>query len=154
MRLERIILQFVQKNNQRKGSIMVGILAVLVALSACVGSGELDTAVDDSISWTYRPNSTSPCQCGSSLHGTIVCNLTTGVLRLQTCLCVTYNPITNESVAGHCPYSCIAHLREHIYRYELSIRRSNFTDLTLTCGVWKKEGPYSVQNTFQGMLHM
>ena len=123
---------------------MFKILAVLVVVfSACVGSGELHTAVDESgcPPWTYRPNSTSPCQCGSSVHGTVECNITTGVLSLQVCLCVTYNPITNESVAGHCLYSCIAHLREQVY--ELPMTRNNFTDLT--CGVWKREGPLCSQ---------
>ena len=64
-------------------TVMFKILAVLlVVLSACVGSGELHTAVDESgcPPWTYRPNSTSPCQCGSSVRGTIQCNITTGVL--------------------------------------------------------------------------
>ena len=119
---------------------MFAIQAVLlVVLSACVGSGELHTAVDESgcPPWTYRPNSTSPCQCGSSVQGTVECNITTGVLSLQVCLCVTHNLITNESVAGHCPYSCIAHLGEQ--EYELPMTRNNFTDLT--CGVWKREGP-------------
>ena len=119
---------------------MFTILAVLlVVLSACVGSGELHTAVDESgcPPWTYRPNSTSPCQCGRVLHETIQCNFTTGVLSLQTCLCVTHSSITNESVAGHCPYSCIAHLREQVY--QLPMNRDNFT--ALTCGVWKREGP-------------
>ena len=34
-----------------------------------VSSGELHTAVDESgcPPWTYCPNSTSPCQCGSSV---------------------------------------------------------------------------------------
>ena len=115
------------------------LIVLLVVLSACVGSGELHTAVDESgcPPWTYRPNSTSPCQCGSSVRGTVWCNITTGVLSLQACVCMTYNPITNESVAGHCPYSCIYHLEEQVY--ELPMTRNNFTDLT--CGVWKREGP-------------
>ena len=115
------------------------LIVLLVVFSACVGSGELHTAVDESgcPPWTYRPNSTSPCQCGSSVQGTIECNITTGVLSLQACVCMTYNPITNESVAGHCPYSCIYHLGEQVY--ELPMTRNNFTDLT--CGVWKREGP-------------
>ena len=115
-------------------------LAILVAaFTASVGSGELHRAVDDSgcPPWTYRPNSTSPCQCGSSLQGTIECNITTGVLSLQMCVCVTYDPITNESVSGHCLYSCSAHLGLQVY--QLPMTRDNFTDLT--CGVWKREGP-------------
>ena len=136
--------QFVQKNLQKKDSIMFKILAVLVVVfSACVGSGELHTAVDESgcPPWTYRPNSTSPCQCGSSVRRTVECNITTGVLSLQVCLCVTHNPMTNESVAGYCPYSCIAHLGEKVY--ELPMTGNNFTDLT--CGVWKREGPLCSQ---------
>ena len=53
------------------------------------------------------------------------------------CLCVTYDNHTNESVAGLCPYSCIAHLGEQIY--QLPTTRNNFNELT--CGVWKREGP-------------
>ena len=119
---------------------MYMLLVVLVAaFTASVGSGELHRAVDDSgcPPWTYRPNSTSPCQCGNSVQGTIECNITTGVLSLQMCLCVTYDPITNESVAGNCLYSCSAHLGLPVY--QLPMTRDNFTDLT--CGVWKREGP-------------
>ena len=120
-------------------------ILLLAVLLSCVVSGELHTAVDESgcPPWTYCPNSTSPCQCGSSLHGAIECNITSGELLLQSCLCVTYNPITNESVAGHCLYSCIAHLREVTSGYPLPMTRDNFTDLT--CGVWKREGPLCSQ---------
>ena len=118
--------------------ILVVLLVVLLR-SPCVGSGELHTAVDESgcPPWTYRPNSTSPCQCGSSVQGSIQCNITTGMLTLQMRLCVTYDNHTNESVAGLCPYSCIAHLGEQIY--QLPSTRNNFNELT--CGVWKREGP-------------
>ena len=116
---------------------MFKILSVhLVVLMTCVGSEELHTAVDDGcLPWTYRRNSTSPCQCGSHLHGTINCNFNTGNLSLQMCVCVTYG--TNESIAGLCPYSCIAHLGEQVY--QLRMTRDNFT--YSTCGVWKREGP-------------
>ena len=53
------------------------------------------------------------------------------------CLCVTYNPLTKESVAGYCIYSCIVHLGKQVY--ELHMTRNNFT--ASTCGVWKREGP-------------
>ena len=118
---------------------MCKIPAVLLAVfTVCVGHGEPHTAVDDGgcLPWTYRPNSTSPCQCGSSLHGAIKCNNATGVLSLQPCLCVTFDPITNRSVAGYCLYSCIAHLGDQ--SYHLPMTRDNFTNLT--CGVWKREG--------------
>ena len=123
---------------------MFTMLVVLLAVfTACVGSRELATAVDDGgcFPWTYRQNSTSHCQCGSRLGGAVECNITTGVLSLQMCFCVTYNPITNKSVAGNCPYSCIAHLGEQVY--QLHITRNNFTDLT--CGVWNRAGPLCSQ---------
>ena len=112
-------------------------VVMLVILSTC--SGELHTAVNDGgcPPWTYRPNSTSPCRCGSSVHGTINCSITTGVLILQMCLCVTYDNHTNESIAGLCPYSCIGHLGEQVY--QLNMTRDNFTNLT--CGIWRREGP-------------
>ena len=124
---------------------MVKILAVLlVVLSVCVGSGELHTAVDESgcPPWTYRPNSTSPCQCGSLLEGIIGCNITTGILKLQTWMCVTYNPITNTSIAGYCPYSIII-APQGALEYELPMTRNNFTNIT--CFWWKREGPLCSQ---------
>ena len=52
------------------------LVVLLVVFSAC---GELHTAVDESgcPPWTHRPNSTPPCQCGSSVGGSIECNITT-----------------------------------------------------------------------------
>ena len=120
-------------------------ILLLAVLSSCVVSGELHTAVDESgcPPWTYRPNSTSPCQCGSSLLGAIECNITSGELWLQPCWCVTYNPTTNESVVGHCLYSCITNIGRLANDYLLHMTRDNFTDLT--CGVWKREGPLCSQ---------
>ena len=48
------------------------LIAVLAVLSACVGSGELDTAVDDSgcLPWTYRPNLIS-FEPSISLHASV-----------------------------------------------------------------------------------
>ena len=57
---------------------------LLVVLSECVGSGELDTAVDDSgccLPLTCYPSSTS-CQCGCSARGTIECDVTTGIINV------------------------------------------------------------------------
>ena len=106
-------------------------ILLMVVLSPSVSSGELHTAaaVDESgcPPWTYRLNSTSPCQCGSAIHGAIECNITTGELSVQACLCVTYDPTTNASVAGYRPYSCIAHLGRLAYRYQLPMTRENFT---------------------------
>ena len=63
-------------------------------------------------------------------------SVTSQVVNCCHSLCVTYNPITNESVAGLCLYSCIAHLREVTSGYPLPMTRDNFTNLT-----WKREGP-------------
>ena len=123
---------------------MVNILVVLlVVLSACVESGELQMAIEENgcLPWTYRLNNSSPCECGKLLEGILDCNITTGVLRLQTWMCVTYNPTTNESIAGYCPYSIIAH--QGAMEYELSMTRKNFTNMT--CLLWKREGPLCSQ---------
>ena len=111
---------------------------LLVVLATCVSHGELYAAVDDGgcLPWMYRNNSTSQCQCGSNLHGTVWCNSATRVLSIQTCLCVTYDLLTNRTIAGHCLYSCSAHLGKQ--SYHLPMTRDNFTNLT--CGVWKREG--------------
>ena len=53
------------------------------------------------------------------------------------CTCVTSDPLTNHSVAGMCPYSCITHFLQPVY--QLPMIRENFTELT--CGWWKREGP-------------
>ena len=57
-------------------------------LSAYVGSGKLDTAVDGNscLPWTYHLNSTTPCQCGSSVQGTIKCNITASELTFTDVL--------------------------------------------------------------------
>ena len=132
-------------------TIMLKVLAVLlVVFLACVGSGELHTAVDESgcPPWTYRPNSTSPCQCGSSVDGIVHCNITTGVLSLQMCLCMTYDNRTNESIAGLSPYSCIAYLGEQVY--QLPTTRNNFNKLT--CGIWKSVCVYHYCTLSSGQL--
>ena len=60
------------------------------------------------------------------------------------CTCVTYDPLTNHSVAGNCIYSCI-YLSQPVY--QLPMIRENFTELT--CGRWKREGPLC-SNCIQG----
>ena len=104
---------------------------------AHVSSSELVTAVEDGTCppWTYYRNNT--CQCGSIGHGIIQCNITSGTLTVQMCTCVTYDPLTNHSIAGKCPYSCITHFSQPVY--QLPMIRENFTELT--CGWWKRDGP-------------
>ena len=115
-----------------------GLILVLVTVFCVpVSSSELVTAVEDGTCppWTYYQNNT--CQCGSIGHGIIQCNITSGTLTLEMCTCMTYDPLTNKSVAGHCVYSCITNIIPPVY--QLPMRRENFTDLT--CGVWKRDGP-------------
>ena len=74
---------------------MFNIVAVLlVVLLMHVDSGEQHCRGGDCgcPPWTYSYNSTS-CQCGSSVDNTIKCNITTGVINLQSCLYMTYDPI-------------------------------------------------------------
>ena len=87
--------------------------------------------------WMYRPLTNSSCQCGSSLNGNIQCINSTSALSVHMCMCLTYNPFTNRSIAGHSSYSCIANLGQP--SYQLPMRRENFT--SLSCGVWNREGP-------------
>ena len=115
-----------------------GLILVLVTVfCAPVSSSELVTAVEDGTCppWTYYQNNT--CQCGSIGHGVIQCNITSGTLTLEMCTCMTYDPLTNHSVAGHCIYSCIDHFSQPVY--QLPMTRENFTELT--CGEWKRDGP-------------
>ena len=124
---------------------LCGLILVLVTVfCAPVSSSELVTAVEDGTCppWTYYRNNT--CQCGSIGHGIIQCNITSGTLTLQMCTCVTYDPLTNHSVAGNCIYSCI-YLSQPVY--QLPMIRENFTELT--CGRWKREGPLC-SNCIQG----
>ena len=117
---------------------LCGLFLVLVtAFCALVSSSELVTAVEDDTCppWTYYRNAT--CQCGSIGHGIIQCNITSGTLTLQMCICMTYDPPTNHSVAGRCVYSCITHFLQLVY--QLPMIRENFTELT--CGGWKRDGP-------------
>ena len=116
---------------------LCGLILVLVTVFCTpVSSSELVTAVEDGTCppWTYYRNNT--CQCGSIGHGIIQCNITSGTLTVQMCTCVTYDPLTNHSVAGKCPYSGIAHFPQPVY--QLPMIRDNFTELT--CGWWKREG--------------
>ena len=117
---------------------LCGLILVLVTVfCAPVSSSELVTAVEDGTCppWTYYRNNT--CQCGSIGHGISRCNITSGTLTLQMCTCVTYDPLTNHSVAGKCPYSCITHFSQPVY--QLPMIRENFTELT--CGWWNRDGP-------------
>ena len=95
--------------------------------------------------WTYRPNSTSPCQCGSSLHGAIECNITSGELHVQPCLWVTYDANTNTSVAGHCLYSCMPRVGGMVLWDWCSLPMTGDDFTNRTCGVWKREGPLCSQ---------
>ena len=113
------------------------ILVLVAVVCAPVSSSELVTAVEDGTCppWTYYWNNT--CQCGSTVHGIIQCNITSATLTLQMCTCMTYDPQTNQSVAGRCAYSCIAHFSQPVH--QLPMIRENFTELT--CGWWKRDGP-------------
>ena len=116
-------------------SLMILIVSLF---SVALGSSELDTAYYDSDCpvWTYRHNSTSPCQCGSTVNGRIECNLTSGLLSLRLCFCLTYDNTTNHSVAGYCPYSCATDIDTPVHYVHMD--KTSFSDM---CEVWKREGP-------------
>ena len=81
--------------------------------------------------WMYQHNETSECKCGSTLNGKVQCNMNTSTLTVDTCVCMTYNPATNRTVAGYCLYSCIYNI-EHP-TYQLPMIRDDFNNLT--CGI-------------------
>ena len=125
---------------------LCGLILVLVTVfCAPVSSSELVTAVEEGTCppWTYRHNTTFPCQCGMIGHGIIQCNITSGILTLQVCTCMTYNPQTNHSVAGRCVYSCSHSPLSPVYQlvYQLPIKREIFIQYGDICGVWNREGP-------------
>ena len=114
---------------------MIGIIVLLRAMfSVALGSVELDAS--DCPLWTYRRNATSPCECGTTAGGIIKCNLTSGVLSLHLCVCLTHDHSTEQSVVGYCPYSCVMNFHEPFH--VLPVTNTSFND---SCTVWKREGP-------------
>ena len=113
------------------------ILVLVTVFCVPVSSNELVAAVKDGTCppWTCYRNNT--CQCGKIGHGIIQCDITSGILTLKMCTCMTYDPQINQSVAGRCVYSCITNWTQPVY--QLPMIRENFTELT--CGGFKREGP-------------
>ena len=112
-------------------------ILVLVWLSVAFSSEEAHGVYSsDCPLWTYRRNATSPCQCGTTAGGIIKCNLTSGVLSLHVCVCLTYDHSSKESVVGYCPYSCVMNYNKPVH--VLPVTNSSFND---SCTVWNREGP-------------
>ena len=116
-------------------NLMVFVVSIF---SVVLGNSELDIAYYDGACplWTYHHNSTSSCQCGSTVNGKIVCNRTSGLLSLRLCFCLTYDISTNHSIAGYCPYSCITDLNKTVHYVHMN--KTSFRDI---CETWKREGP-------------
>ena len=111
-------------------------ILVLVWLSVAFSSEEAHGVYSsDCPLWTYRRNETSSCQCGTTAGGIIKCNLTSGVLSLHVCVCLTYDHSSKESVVGYCPYSCVMNYNKPVHVFPVT---NSFND---SCTVWKREGP-------------
>ena len=63
-------------------------------------------------------------------------NLTSGVLSLHLCVCLTHDHSTEESVIGYCPYSLVMNSHEPFHVFPVT--NTSFND---SCTVWKREGP-------------
>ena len=54
-------------------------------------------------------NRSVTCECGSSLKGVVQCGNASQQSKLLRCYCMTYTWNSNETVIGHCLYSCFDH---------------------------------------------
>ena len=118
------------------------VLNCILLLEAILSAShiELSSAVDDNVCqspWTIQRDENSKCECGSTLDGKVKCNMNTSTLSLHICVCMTYNPSTNRTVVGYCPYSCITNLGQPIHKLRMEGEDINNS----TCGVFKREGP-------------
>ena len=89
--------------------------------------------------WMYRPKGSNKCTYGVSLGGKVHCEIINGShdVRLQNCLCMTYDNSTAMAEVGYCPYSCISSWR----REDIVVRQDSETLNKEMCGtVWKREG--------------
>ena len=130
----------IQKSNCKMTSLVIVVHFVAVFLLAI----QVESTVYDGDChgpWMYQHNETSECKCGSTLNGKVQCNMNTSTLMVDICVCMTYNPATNRTVAGYCLYSCIYNI-EHP-TYQLPMIRDDFNNLT--CGIWKRDGPLCSQ---------
>ena len=112
-------------------------IAIVIVLSISAASGLGLAAGDDGCPrpWTYHHNSS--CECGATLQQKVKCNTSTFELRLQYCLCMTYDNKTSETVVGYCPYSCIANARKPA---EVVLRVEKKELDNVMCGAWNRRG--------------
>ena len=84
--------------------------------------------------WMYRINSTSDCQCGSDISGTVNCNKKMSTVSVVSCHCITYDEERETLVAATCFYGCrVESLYEQLPPNVSEVNR-------ITCGKLNREG--------------
>jgi hypothetical protein len=61
--------------------------------------------------WQFFNTSSKKCECGSHMHGGVLCNDTTNDVRLLGCHCMTLNTNTGQFEAGKCFIGCTGAFR-------------------------------------------
>ena len=56
--------------------------------------------------WQFFNTSSKKCECGSHIHGAVLCNDTTNDVSLLDCHCMTLNDETGQFEAGKCFIGC------------------------------------------------
>ena len=56
--------------------------------------------------WQFSNTSSKKCECGSDMHGAILCNDTTNDVRILGCYCMALNTNTGQFEAGKCFIGC------------------------------------------------
>ena len=61
--------------------------------------------------WQFFNTSSKKCECGSDIHGAILCNDTTNDIRLLGCHCMALNTNTGQFETGKCFIGCTGSFR-------------------------------------------
>ena len=56
--------------------------------------------------WQYRKFHNSSCECGNSIHGTVICDEDDDSVSLLNCHCMSYSNHIDVMLIGDCPYLC------------------------------------------------
>ena len=101
---------------------------------------EIEDGFDCGFPWAIR-NGSDNCNCGSSIHERVFCKFnetdkSSSKVGVLDCSCMTYDEKRNETVVGHCIYSCengtasnkINRVYQPVNNSTLHIVPSNFTD--------------------------
>ena len=69
-------------------------------------SQKLESVNESCSPWKFDKYHNSSCECGSKLHGVVVCNNNQSTVLLLTCHCMSYSDNSDEILVGACMYLC------------------------------------------------